>query len=101
MVRIALAVEPELEAALAEQAVRHGHDVVARAASAWELERGIPSLRPEAAIVAASPRTLTPELLAACDEHGVRRPSACSRRSIRRRRGRSSSRASSVPAQRR
>ena len=72
MARIALAVEPELEPGLAEQAVRHGHDVVARAASAWELERSIPSLRPEAAIVAASPRTLTPELLAACDEHGVR-----------------------------
>ena len=72
MARIALAVEPELEASLAEQAVRHGHEVVASATSAWELERGIPSLRPDAAIVGASPRTLTPELLAACDEHGVR-----------------------------
>jgi MinD-like ATPase involved in chromosome partitioning or flagellar assembly len=70
--RLALAVEPGLEAALAAQAVRHGHEVVLSAASAWELERGIPSLRPEAAIVGAGPRTLTPELLAACDEHGVR-----------------------------
>ena len=72
MARIALAVDPDLEASLAEQAVRHGHEVVARATSAWELERGIPSLRPEAAIAGAGPRTLTPELLAACDEHGVR-----------------------------
>ena len=72
MARIALAVEPELELTLADEAVRHGHDVVGRAASAWELERSIPALRPDAAIVGAGPRTLSAELLAACDNHGVR-----------------------------
>ncbi len=72
MARIALAVEPDLEATLADEAVRHGHEVVGRATSAWELERAIPALRPEAAIVGAGPTTLSAELLAACDEHGVR-----------------------------
>lgn len=72
MARLALAVDPELGAELAAQAVRHGHEVVARATSAWELERGIPSLRPDAVIAAAGALTLTPELLTVCDEHGVR-----------------------------
>jgi MinD-like ATPase involved in chromosome partitioning or flagellar assembly len=70
--RIALALDPDLERAMAEQAARHGHEIVAIAASAWELERSVASLQPAAAIVGGAARTLTPELLATCDEHGVR-----------------------------
>lgn len=70
--RIALALPLSLEDALAEQALRHGHEVVARCPSGAELAALVAALRPDAALVAAEPRYLTDRLLAACDEAGTR-----------------------------
>lgn len=72
MARIALALPLELEDRLAEDALRHGHEIVARSPSAPELASLVAALRPDAAIVAAEPRYLTERLLAACDDAGTR-----------------------------
>ncbi|MBX3099019.1 MAG: regulator [Salinibacterium sp.] len=72
MARLALAVPVAQETVLAEQAQRHGHEVVARAASAAEAASLVVALRPEALVVAAEPRYLGPRVLAACDDSGVR-----------------------------
>jgi MinD-like ATPase involved in chromosome partitioning or flagellar assembly len=70
--RLALALPLELETAIAEQAVRHGHEVVARAASAAEAASLVFALAPDALVVAAEPRYLGERVLAACDDAGVR-----------------------------
>ena len=72
MARLALAAPLALEAELAEQAERHGHEVVARAASAAEAASLVVALRPDALLVAAEPRYLGGRVLAACDDAGVR-----------------------------
>ena len=71
MARLVLALPAELEAEYAEQAARHGHEVVARAAGAAEAAIVV-TLRPDALVVAAEPRYLGARLLAACDDAGVR-----------------------------
>jgi MinD-like ATPase involved in chromosome partitioning or flagellar assembly len=69
---LGLALPPDLEESVALDAVRHGHAIVARAGSAHALLERLGELRPDAVIVGASPRYLTPELLVACDDGGVR-----------------------------
>jgi MinD-like ATPase involved in chromosome partitioning or flagellar assembly len=70
--RIAMALPLEAEDRLAAEAVRHGHEIVARCASAHELASRIEAARPDVALVAATERHLTDRLLAICDEAGVR-----------------------------
>ncbi|MCU1570413.1 MAG: regulator [Naasia sp.] len=70
--RLVLALEPAVEDAMLEQALRAGHEVVARAADAGELAAVLPGLRPDVALVTASPRMLRPAALAAADDGGVR-----------------------------
>lgn len=53
------------------EAVRHGHEVLASAASAQELEVVVRALHPTFAVVSASPQWLTSRVLAACDDTGV------------------------------
>jgi MinD-like ATPase involved in chromosome partitioning or flagellar assembly len=71
-VRLALALPLALEDRIAEEAARHGHDVIARSPSGAELASLVGALRPDAAIVAAEARYLTDRLLATCDECGTR-----------------------------
>jgi MinD-like ATPase involved in chromosome partitioning or flagellar assembly len=75
--RIALALPLEAEDRLASDAVRHGHEIVARCSTAHELAARVDALMaearsPDVAIVAATERHLTDRLLAVCDEAGVR-----------------------------
>jgi MinD-like ATPase involved in chromosome partitioning or flagellar assembly len=70
--RLAIAAPLALETELAEQAERHGHEVVARAASAAEAAALVVAQRPDALLVAAEPRYLGARVLAACDDSGVR-----------------------------
>jgi hypothetical protein len=70
--RIALAVPPAIEASLAREAGRYGHEVVARATSAESLRIALATARPEVALVGASASYLSDVLLAACDATGVR-----------------------------
>ena len=70
--RLALALPLALESDLAEQAERHGHEIVARAASAAEAASLVVSLKPDARVVASEPRYLGERVLAACDDSGGR-----------------------------
>ncbi|MDQ1555452.1 MAG: hypothetical protein QOI02_454 [Actinomycetota bacterium] len=72
MARVAFALPIELEDRLAPDAVRHGHDIVARFATAGELASRLEQLQPDVVVVAATERHLTERLLAICDEVGVR-----------------------------
>ena len=71
-VRIALALPLEAEDRLSAEAVRHGHEIVARCSTAHELASRIDAISPDVAIVAATERHLTPSLISICDEAGVR-----------------------------
>ncbi len=70
--RIALVLGHELEDRLLADIVEHGHVVVARLVSARELLGSIDALAPEVVLVGAGRATLGRDLLAACDERGVR-----------------------------
>jgi MinD-like ATPase involved in chromosome partitioning or flagellar assembly len=70
--RIAFALPFEAEERLASEAIRHGHDIVARCSTAHELASRIEAVKPDVAIVAGSERHLTARLIAVCDEAGVR-----------------------------
>ncbi|MCU1535425.1 MAG: tyrosine-protein kinase family protein, partial [Glaciihabitans sp.] len=70
--RVAFALPIELEDRLAPDAVRHGHDIVARLATAGELASRLEQLQPDVVVVAATERHLTERLLSICDEVGVR-----------------------------
>jgi len=70
--RIALALPLSLEDRLAGEALRYGHEVVARSPSAPELAALVVATRPQFAIVHSEPRYLTDRVLGACDEAGVR-----------------------------
>jgi MinD-like ATPase involved in chromosome partitioning or flagellar assembly len=72
IVRIAFALPLEAEDRLSAEAIRHGHDIVARCSTAHELASRIDAVNPDVAIVAATERHLTPSLLSICDEAGVR-----------------------------
>ncbi|CAN5217868.1 P-loop NTPase [soil metagenome] len=69
--RIAFAVPVDLEDRLTVDATRHGHDVVARSASAHEFAASIDAARPDVAIVAAEPRYLSERVIATSDDAGV------------------------------
>ncbi len=71
MARIALALPVEEEDRVAADAVRHGHEIVARCSSADELASRIETLRPTYVLVSAGERYLTNRLMALCDEAGV------------------------------
>ncbi|MBN9240115.1 MAG: regulator [Micrococcales bacterium 70-64] len=70
--RVALALPSPLGDEHAAQALRHGHEVVARATGAADAEPLIAALRPDALVVASDPRYLSARVLAACDDSGVR-----------------------------
>lgn len=77
MARIAFALPLELEERLSAEATRHGHDIVARCSAAGELAARVDQLvasehRPDVALVAATERHLSENLLSVCDEAGVR-----------------------------
>ena len=71
MARIAFVVPVAIEDRLALEAVRHGHEIVARCASAPEFASIIESARPSAVVAAAEPRYLTERLIAASDNAGL------------------------------
>jgi MinD-like ATPase involved in chromosome partitioning or flagellar assembly len=71
-VRIAFALPLEAEDRLAAEAIRHGHEIVARCSTAHELASRIDAVTPDVAIVAATERHLTSNLISICDEAGVR-----------------------------
>ena len=70
--RVAFALPAEAEDRLSAEAVRHGHEIVARCSTAHELASRIDVVAPDVAIVAATERHLTPSLVSICDEAGVR-----------------------------
>ena len=72
MARIALAVPVALEDRVSDDALRHGHEIIARSVSALELASLVGTLTPDVVIASAEPRYLTDRVLAACDEIGVR-----------------------------
>jgi MinD-like ATPase involved in chromosome partitioning or flagellar assembly len=72
MASIALALPVTLEDRLAEEATRHGHEVIARCASAQELASAVSAHRPSIVIASAEPRYLTERVLAISDDCGAR-----------------------------
>ena len=70
--RVAFALPLEAEDRLASDAIRHGHEIVARCSSAHELASRIDAVTPDVAVVAATERHLTQSLVSICDETGVR-----------------------------
>ena len=71
MARLALALPLEVEDRIAQDAVRNGHDIVARCSSAGDLASRIDALKPDFAMVSAAERYLTDRLMALCDDAGV------------------------------
>ncbi|MEP6482142.1 MAG: regulator [Rhodoglobus sp.] len=71
MARLIFALPVAIEDRLAAEAVRHGHEVVARCASAHELAAIIDAQRPDAVLLAAEPRYLTDRVLVTADDAGV------------------------------
>ena len=71
-VRVVLALPLETEDRLSAEAIRHGHEIVARCSTAHELASRIDTVNPDVAIVAATERHLTSNLVSVCDEAGVR-----------------------------
>ena len=72
MARIALALPVALEDRVSDDALRHGHEIIARSVSALELASLLATVTPDVVIASAEPRYLTDRVLAACDEIGVR-----------------------------
>lgn len=72
MARLALALDPATEDRLLADAVEHGHTVVARLVGWRDLLDSLDVLAPDVALVGAGRGSLSGELLAACDERGVR-----------------------------
>ncbi|HEY5230123.1 MAG TPA: regulator, partial [Galbitalea sp.] len=70
--RIAFALPLEAEDRLSAEAIRHGHEIVARCTTGHELASRIEAVAPDVAIVAATERHLTSHLVSICDEAGVR-----------------------------
>lgn len=70
--RIAFSLPFEVQERLSTDALRHGHKIVAHCSTARELVSRIGATTPEVAIVAATERHLTRDLVSACDESGVR-----------------------------
>lgn len=69
--RVVLALPREWEQRLGLEAVRHGHEVVARCSNAAELQEAARTMRPHVVIARASSEVLTASVLSACDDAGV------------------------------
>lgn len=72
MARLALALDPATEDRLLADAVEHGHTVVARLIGWRDLLDSLDLLAPDVVLVGAARVSLNGELLAACDERGIR-----------------------------
>ena len=72
MSRLALALDPATEDRLLADAVEHGHTIVARLVGWRDVLDSLDVLAPDVVLVGAGRATLAAELLAACDERGVR-----------------------------
>lgn len=72
MTILALAIDHTIEDRILVDLVEHGHSVIARQTSAVDLISAIARRVPEVVLVQAERATLSAELLAVCDAHGVR-----------------------------
>ena len=72
MARLALALDPPTEDRLLADVIEHGHTVVARLIGWRDLLESLDVLAPEVVVVGAGRGTLSAELLASCDERGIR-----------------------------
>ena len=72
MARLALALDPSTEDRLLADVIEHGHTVVARLIGWRDLLESLDVLGPEVVVVGAGRGTLSAELLASCDERGIR-----------------------------
>lgn len=69
--RLAFALPQPLADRLGHDAVRHGHEIVLRAGTAFELVAGIERARPTLTIVAAEAHYLNESVVTACDDVGA------------------------------
>lgn len=72
MARLALALDPGTEDRLLADIVEHGHVVVARLVGWRDLLESLDVLAPEVVLVGAARVSLSADLLAGCDERGIR-----------------------------
>lgn len=72
MARLALCLPTALDDHVSGEAVRHGHEVIARASTAAELAALIDGTVPDAVLVIADPRYLSSSVVAVSDDAGVR-----------------------------
>ena len=72
MARLALALDPATEDRLLADVVEHGHTIVARLVGWRDVLESLDVLAPDVVLVGAARATLSAELLAACDERGIR-----------------------------
>ncbi|MGH3703962.1 MAG: AAA family ATPase [Agromyces sp.] len=72
MARLALALDGSVEDRVLADIIEHGHTIVARLASWRVLLENLDVLGPDVAVVGAARSTLSAELLAGCDERGIR-----------------------------
>ena len=72
MVRLALALDPATEDRLLADVVEHGHTIVGRLVGWRDVLGSLDVLAPDVVVVGAGVETLDAELLAACDERGIR-----------------------------
>lgn len=72
MARLALALDPATEDRLLADVVEHGHTVVGRLVGWRDVLGSLDVLAPDVVIVGAGAETLNGELLAACDDRGIR-----------------------------
>ena len=72
MARLALALDPATEDRLLADVVEHGHTIVARLVGWRDVLESLDVLAPDVVLVGAGRATLSGELLAGCDERGIR-----------------------------
>ena len=72
MARLAFALDPGVEDRILADLVEAGHTIVARVVGWRDVLDGLDVLAPDVVVVGAGRSTLTAELLAACDERGIR-----------------------------
>ena len=72
MARLALALDPATEDRLLADVVEHGHTIVARLVGWRDVLESLDVLAPDVVLVGAARATLSAELLAACDDRGIR-----------------------------
>lgn len=72
MARIAFVLPPDQQARLGPHAIRHGHEIVARCSSADDFLDSAASVSVDVVLAAATESCLPVQLLAACDDRGIR-----------------------------